>query len=71
MNHRFIMNIDLPEGATVYATGRPLTRDHVEAIACAQLRLELEMFCTRGTLPSGSVGIVTEAAPAREEGGAK
>jgi hypothetical protein len=69
MNHRFIINIDLPEGATLAETGRPLTRDQIEAIACAQLRQEIRHCTTARSVPIGSIGIVTEAAPAREEGG--
>ena len=66
MNHRFILNLEIPDGATLYETGRPLTRDQIEAIACEQLRDELIMTCTRSTMPRGSIGIVTERAPARE-----
>lgn len=71
MNHRFIINIDLPEGVLIHATNRPLTRDQIEAAATAALREELIAFCRLDTLQPSKMGICTEAAPAREEGGAK
>ena len=71
MNHRFIINIDLPEGVKVLATARPLTRDQIEALALAGFREHLESFVYLSTMPEAQVGIVTEAAPAREEGGSK
>lgn len=71
MNHRFIINIDLPEGVTWTATGRPVTRDQIEAMAGASLRERIIDQCDTPGISWAALSFVTEAAPAREEGGAK
>jgi hypothetical protein len=63
MNHRFTIIIDIPEGVTWKETGRPLTSDQIEAIACGSLRERIIDQCNVPNLSWQGIGIVTESAP--------
>lgn len=67
MNHRFLLNVELPDGVLLSSTNRLLTREIIEAGAQHALRAEILAITRRDSLSHHALSIVTEPAPARAE----